>query len=437
MDPLQLIQSLTSQVTSRGSNICRRTANFTASTAKRTANFTASALGVSSGGSFTASSVSASSSDVGDGNGSMEESSQNGYYSSRPSLCYEDTDSEDDEMSFYDYDDDFSNHDHDDDGHLGEQMQNQNPTSNGTVNTHNSLLNQSTDFKHEESAGDADARAIQFELSITFQGRNYTATRAFSRFVKLRNDLLRENGEGDGKECMQGGGKQNKFYGGGGKQSYDRHNRNRQRTSGNEDAIFKMYDMDSSNPQTTETKIKKDCEAASTVSIPELPTVSPENYGGHNANGNPSYAWSGVACRGFAYLQATAKLYGPEMEKWLRHVIVAVPCSPSLSHFLWEPLASSSASWDTPDNLNVTENEEFRNDGDNVNDGNNLTDNVQSQEKKNYLGTASNNMSPFPPRNSKSRSTNPTQGGRFISKGSVGSLNSIEEGDDDKSEEDT
>jgi hypothetical protein len=38
----------------------------------------------------------------------------------------------------------------------------------------------------------------EFDLSITLQGQKYNATRAFSTFVKLRNDLLREvNTEGN------------------------------------------------------------------------------------------------------------------------------------------------------------------------------------------------------------------------------------------------
>ena len=44
----------------------------------------------------------------------------------------------------------------------------------------------------DQPRSDGDPPAIKFELSITFQGRKYNATRAFPTFVKLRNDLLRE-----------------------------------------------------------------------------------------------------------------------------------------------------------------------------------------------------------------------------------------------------
>ena len=57
-----------------------------------------------------------------------------------------------------------------------------------------------SDFGHGENSsccgsssdnGD-DPSAIEFELSITFQGRKYNATPAFPTFVKLREDLLSE-----------------------------------------------------------------------------------------------------------------------------------------------------------------------------------------------------------------------------------------------------
>ena len=50
-------------------------------------------------------------------------------------------------------------------------------------------------------------------------------------------------------------------------------------------------------------------------------------------------------------LQATAKMYCPVMELWLRTVVEAVPSSsPILNKFLWEPLGSG---WNDFDETSV------------------------------------------------------------------------------------
>lgn len=135
-----------------------------------------------------------------------------------------------------------------------------------------SAIHQDETRQSLSSAQDEDA--IQFELFINFHGREYRAFRAFSTFVQLRNDLLRDR------------------------------------------------------------------SVPSTVSIPELPSL--ENEGGSSPNSRGFHA---LARSGFAMLQATAKMYCPVMELWLRSVVEAVPSSPILNRFLWEPLASSTAGW--------------------------------------------------------------------------------------------
>jgi hypothetical protein len=62
-----------------------------------------------------------------------------------------------------------------------------------------------------------------------------------------------------------------------------------------------------------------------------------------------------LARSGFAMLQATAKMYCPVMELWLRSVVEAVPSSPILNKFLWEPLASSTAGWNDIDEMSGEE----------------------------------------------------------------------------------
>ena len=327
VDPVQLIKSLTS----KGSSIARRTANYVA----------ASVPG--GGASLSAKTETADNNDGGD---SLPQS---------PSFCMtEHTDCSEesgDDMSFYDYDDDFSSSNCNDDDE-DDYMQ------------HKSL--------DEKSSERDDPAAIQFELAISFQGRKYTATRAFSTFVKLRNDLLRESGDAsDGVHV--GGNRRSRHY--------------LHRTKSNSD----------------ERGAANKCDGESTsTSVPELPTVTPENAECNN------YAWTGVARSGFALLQATAKLYCPEMEKWLQHVVNKFPYSPSLGRFLWEPLGGSSH------NIAEEDGEEEEDDGESNNTGGNASD----------VGSKPPLHSP-----SKTRSGNnsPRKTSRFTSKNSCGSLNSIVE----------
>eukprot|EP00574_Skeletonema_japonicum_P013162 CAMPEP_0201718580 /NCGR_PEP_ID=MMETSP0593-20130828/4058_1 /ASSEMBLY_ACC=CAM_ASM_000672 /TAXON_ID=267983 /ORGANISM="Skeletonema japonicum, Strain CCMP2506" /LENGTH=473 /DNA_ID=CAMNT_0048208905 /DNA_START=18 /DNA_END=1439 /DNA_ORIENTATION=- len=345
IDPVQLIKSLTS----KGSSIARRTANYVA----------ASVPG--------ASSSQAAKSETAEDEETDETSLQS------PSFCmteHTDCSESGDDMSFYDYDDDFSATNSQDDEEDDDTQQ-------------QSL---------EEKSPKDDPAAIQFELAISFQGRKYTATRAFSTFVKLRNDLLRESGDGaDGTHV------------GGGNRRLRHHHRTHKNSKSNLVEVGNTKDNDGASPSS---------------SVPELPTVSPENA---NA-GHGGFAITGFARSGFALLQATAKLYCPEMEKWLRHVVDTFPYSPSLSQFLWEPLASSSASWDTENNIAEEEGEEEEGE-----------DAVVTEKNASYVGSK-------PPlhSNSKSRSSSsPRKTSRFTQSYSCGSLNSIEEvqNEFDRSEE--
>eukprot|EP00584_Thalassiosira_punctigera_P010487 CAMPEP_0172530810 /NCGR_PEP_ID=MMETSP1067-20121228/4433_1 /TAXON_ID=265564 ORGANISM="Thalassiosira punctigera, Strain Tpunct2005C2" /NCGR_SAMPLE_ID=MMETSP1067 /ASSEMBLY_ACC=CAM_ASM_000444 /LENGTH=412 /DNA_ID=CAMNT_0013315089 /DNA_START=223 /DNA_END=1461 /DNA_ORIENTATION=+ len=255
VDTVELMKSLTSG----GGNIARRTANFIA----RTSNVDRSV-------------------DAPGGENHEEDKCDEVSIFSRPELCYEDTDS-DEEYSMYDYGDDFTTPDGD--------------------NAHDELQ-----YEDVHSSSDGDPSAIKFELSITFQGRKYNATRAFPTFVKLRNDLVRELTVSEG-DC-----------------------RRSKRRSGAKSPVEDICKPMPMGPIPT----ANDGAANEGVTVPELPRVSPESLG------HDSYALSGVARSGFALLQATAQHYCPEMERWMRQVIAAFPCSQSLSRFLWEPLSSST-----------------------------------------------------------------------------------------------
>lgn len=319
VDPVALIKTLTS----RGSNIARRTASFIARTP-----------------STVSAETSASDTCTDSGNGRDDTSSHNSgvvdemSVLSRPELCYDDTDS-DEEFSMYDYSDDFSSYQNNDETDID-------ICRNGG--------HQST------GSSDGDPSAIEFQLSISFQGRKYNATRAFPTFVKLREDLLHE---------LKGNDRRSKRNG----------------------------------------LTKCPGDLLDDNSVPELPRVLPESLG------HGGYALSGVARSGFALLQSIAQHYCPEMEVWMRQVAEAFPCSQSLSRFLWEPLSSSSQGWETKDSCN----------------------DVGQTEKISPLTAFAK---PSLQTRSKPKPSNFSKAPRFKTVGSVGSLDSIQEGDINECDDD-
>jgi hypothetical protein len=271
VDTVQLIQSLTT----RGSNIARRTANFISRTSDNDDDdATASASNDTNHASYKRSNTT-----------ETTETEDSETVHSKPSLCYEDdSDDDDDEMSFYDYGD--------------EDDYNHPPSYQDRHNNNNNNNNQreEDDHHHSISSKSQDEEAIQFELFINCNGREYRAFRAFSTFVQLRNDLLRDR------------------------------------------------------------------TVPSTVSIPELPSIRSHsnNYHQHprtTTATTPSFSNGGfhaLARSGFAMLQATAKMYCPVMELWLRTVVEAVPSSsPILNKFLWEPLGSTTVGWNDLDETSM------------------------------------------------------------------------------------
>ncbi|KAL3826611.1 hypothetical protein ACHAXA_010536 [Cyclostephanos tholiformis] len=329
VDPVELIKTLTS----RGSNIARRTANFIAA---RTPSATADSAGTEPNiGGDDASA---------DKRGVVVDGMSN---FSRPGLCLEDTDS-DEEYSMYDYSDDFSSQ-NDDEKDCDSHHDDDHPTG-----------------------SDGDTSAIEFQLSITFQGRKYNATRAFPTFVKLREDLMHELKNND---------------------------RRSKRSIVGTKILSEISDGDCTKGSTVQSNCKKSHN--DNVSVPELPRVSPESLG------HGGYALSGVARSGFALLQATAQHYCPEMERWMRQVIDTFPCSQSLSRFLWEPLSKSSDGWETNES--------------------NTCDNVGQKEEISPLREASAFAKPPLHTRGKPKSGSFSKISRFKSNGSFGSLDSIKE----------
>lgn len=132
----------------------------------------------------------------------------------------------------------------------------------------------------ECSKGNPHEDAIEFELSISFNGRKYTAMRSMQCIVQLRNDLIRE--------------------------------------------------MNFRKPwsHTTRRQHSQDAKDEDTIQIPKIPPIFSGGFVG----------------RGFTMLHAVLTSYCPAMEIWLRSVTSIVPQdSESLTNFLWEPLSKEGA----------------------------------------------------------------------------------------------
>jgi len=162
-----------------------------------------------------------------------------------------------------------------------------------------------TDVSIDEFDDDADAHneAIQFTLSISFNGRKYTATRALPLFVKLRDDLVLELSRSKKTSV--------RFNTSG----FPRSHRNGEFSNASDHEIF------------------HECrEKVEEVIIPELP------IGGDKPNGDKAGGLVGMANRGFRGMQETVCSYCPPMESWIQSVAALVPLSPTLANFLWEPI---------------------------------------------------------------------------------------------------
>jgi hypothetical protein len=139
--------------------------------------------------------------------------------------------------------------------------------------------------------------AMQFELSISFNGRKYTAMRTLPSLLQLRRDLMEEV-------------------------------ENRQR-------IFQSAGFE---PPRHPARFYSDCDdddkkcQDQDVCIPELPRLAED------------CPWTAQASRGFSMLQGVLSSYAPTLEGWLRNVTKLVPPndSPSWANFLWEPVSVPS-----------------------------------------------------------------------------------------------
>lgn len=138
--------------------------------------------------------------------------------------------------------------------------------------------------------------AIKFEISVSFNGREYTATRTLPRILQFRYDLIEEISA----------------------RRMWRERRRKRKGASKPPEMAKVRDLSDDED-----------ESSQDGSIPELPRLSEDAAGSS----------------GFTMLNALLRPYGPALERWLHSVIDIVPHdSQCLTQFLWEPLAGQATS---------------------------------------------------------------------------------------------
>ena len=181
--------------------------------------------------------------------------------------------------------------------------------------------------------------AIEFELSIIFNGRKYTAKRTMQCIMQLRDDLIREMKH---RRRWLTRGK------GGGPLSYSpssRPQRYGSSTVGNHydgSKIINTTDSYCNSPLSSNTSYNHEKYTAPKttsvdadendygVQIPEIPPLSVDEE-------------RSFVGRGFTMLHAVVTSYVPVMERWLKNVMAIVPQdSECLMNFLWEPTVEIS-----------------------------------------------------------------------------------------------
>lgn len=181
------------------------------------------------------------------------------------------------------------------------------------------------------AAANPHGGAIEFELSITFQGRRYTAKRTLQCIVQLRDDLIREmryrkqwlvreRCRGENNDCEGSiniiGDERT------GQQQYPR--------TGLPPPPVRVARASSSQQQQHQQDPNE--------YIPEIPPLTTEDDRGGFSGGK------GFMGRGFTMLHAMVTSYVPVMERWLKNVMIIVPPdSECLMDFLWEPSEATTS----------------------------------------------------------------------------------------------
>jgi len=192
--------------------------------------------------------------------------------------------------------------------------------SSGSINKNSNSNGASSSCSKTESQQN---EAIEFELSITFNGRKYTAKRTMQCIMQLRDDLIREMKRR--KQWLTQ--KQELLTSTNGKlthntstiHKYDGHLRLAQPS---------YFEVSQSSCDKLPTMHEQDINHSYSIQIPEIPPLTSDHD-------RPD---TGFVGKGFTMLHAMVKSYVPVMETWLKNVMEIVPQdSECLMNFLWEP----------------------------------------------------------------------------------------------------
>jgi len=181
-------------------------------------------------------------------------------------------------------------------------------------------------------------QAIEFELSITFKGRKYTAKRTMQCIMQLRDDLIREMKHPRQWLTQERGLSSSSST----VKSHLRRCGGDCRTNSCTDPTVPLSSKNNSSSNTittmsTPTTTRKEEEEGGNdrfiVQIPEIPPLTSDDEDRRHMVGD-----IGFVGRGFTMLHAMVTSYVPVMERWLNNVMDIVPQdSECLMNFLWEP----------------------------------------------------------------------------------------------------
>jgi len=217
---------------------------------------------------------------------------------------------------------------------------NNNNKSNSNNNNNNNISSINANNSCSKNKNDSPQnQAIEFELSITFNGRKYTAKRTMQCIMQLRDDLIREMKHRKQWLTQERGLSLSSSsstvsspvhrYGGD------------CRTNSCFDPTVPLSSKNSSSSNTltaittmtTSTKEERKENDSYIVQIPEIPPITSDDEDRRHMVGE-----TGFVGRGFTMLHAIVISYIPVMDGWLKNVMDIVPQdSECLINFLWEP----------------------------------------------------------------------------------------------------
>lgn len=176
-------------------------------------------------------------------------------------------------------------------------------------------------FNIDQSYFSVPDDSVRFKLSIKFNGRKYTATRSFAKFVKLRKNLVNEL-------CMSTNTR------------LKRKNISHSTCMSDEEQLSynKAESMLPKLPASISDRVDGSCHFA-------LPRMS-SGYKMARAAASVSFNMGSGGITGFTKLQSVLLCYySPLIEWWLIKVmdIIDVDTSTCLNNFLWEPLRGSDS----------------------------------------------------------------------------------------------